>query len=103
MTVGVGASLAVLVAERGEDLLPADETPSIPAGTSRTYVAAGVDVGMKRVSAADAAEQVSGFAVARVGASAVRAFLRRVCGVEDRKSTRLNSSHTDSSRMPSSA
>ena len=26
-----------------------------------------------------------------------------VPGVEDRKSTRLNSSHTDSSRMPSSA
>ena len=82
MMVGAGASLTVLVAERGEDLLPADETPSIPARTSRTYVAAGVDVGMKRVSAADAAEQVSGFAVARVGASAVRTFLRCVCGVD---------------------
>ena len=27
----------------------------------------------------------------------------KALGVEDRKSTRLNSSHTDSSRMPSSA
>ena len=31
------------------------------------------------------------------------AFSRRERGAEDRKSTRLNSSHTDSSRMPSSA
>ena len=33
----------------------------------------------------------------------VRLSTNKVCPVRDRKSTRLNSSHTDISRMPSSA
>ena len=40
----------------------------------------------------------------RVNARARRlTFRTKEDGIQDRKSTRLNSSHTDSSRMPSSA
>ena len=43
------------------------------------------------------------FIMGRSANSRNRVFVTEGEGIRDRKSTRLNSSHTDSSRMPSSA